>query len=93
MGVSVRSKGKEKETLINSVLPKHLIGRLAAVNVAADAVDVRKNQIGGILCELVEILHDSPNPEMSSFIIRETPMIHLLLWDFVNFVLAGDCIR
>ena len=33
---------------------KHLIGRLAAVNVATDAVDVRKNQIDGILCEMVE---------------------------------------
>lgn len=26
------------------------------------------------------ILHDEPNPEMSSFIFRETIMTHLLLW-------------
>ncbi len=26
------------------------------------------------------LLHDSPNPEMTSFIFRETVMIHLLLW-------------
>ena len=26
------------------------------------------------------LLHDSPNPEMTSFIFRETMMIHLLLW-------------
>ena len=26
------------------------------------------------------LLHDSPNPEMTSFIFRETAMIHLLLW-------------
>ena len=26
------------------------------------------------------LLHDSPNPEMTSFIFRETSMIHLLLW-------------
>lgn len=26
------------------------------------------------------LLHDSPNPEMTSFLFRETAMIHLLLW-------------
>ena len=26
------------------------------------------------------LLHDEPNPEMSSFVFRETPMTHLLLW-------------
>ena len=26
------------------------------------------------------ILHDEPNPEMSSFVFRETLMTHLLLW-------------
>ena len=26
------------------------------------------------------LLHDEPNPEMTSFIFRETPMTHLLLW-------------
>ena len=26
------------------------------------------------------LLHDAPNPEMTSFIFRETSMIHLLLW-------------
>ena len=29
---------------------------------------------------LYRILHDEPNPEMSSFIFRETLMTHLLLW-------------
>ncbi|MCW6662769.1 phage portal protein [Aerococcaceae bacterium NML190073] len=29
---------------------------------------------------LYHILHDEPNPEMSSFIFRETLMTHLLLW-------------
>ena len=29
---------------------------------------------------LYGLLHDSPNPEMTSFIFRETAMIHLLLW-------------
>jgi HK97 family phage portal protein len=26
------------------------------------------------------LLHDEPNPEMSSFVFRETLMSHLLLW-------------
>jgi HK97 family phage portal protein len=29
---------------------------------------------------LYRILHDEPNPEMSSFVFRETLMAHLLLW-------------
>ena len=29
---------------------------------------------------LYRLLHDEPNPEMSSFVFRETLMIHLLLW-------------
>ena len=29
---------------------------------------------------LYRLLHDEPNPEMSSFIFRETLMTHLLLW-------------
>ena len=29
---------------------------------------------------LYQLLHDKPNPEMSSFVFRETLMMHLLLW-------------
>ena len=29
---------------------------------------------------LYKLLHDEPNPEMTSFIFRETLMTHLLLW-------------
>ena len=29
---------------------------------------------------LYTLLHDEPNPEMSSFVFRETLMTHLLLW-------------
>ena len=29
---------------------------------------------------LYHLLHDEPNPEMTSFIFRETLMNHLLLW-------------
>lgn len=30
--------------------------------------------------KLYKLLHDEPNPEMSSFVFRETLMTHLLLW-------------
>lgn len=29
---------------------------------------------------LFSVLHDAPNPEMTSFVFRETLMVHLLLW-------------
>ena len=29
---------------------------------------------------LYKILHDEPNPEMTSFVFRETMMSHLLIW-------------
>ena len=44
----------------------------------------RYNDSGGkekaISHPLYHLLHDEPNPEMSSFIFRETLMTHLLLW-------------
>lgn len=44
----------------------------------------RYNDDGGkekaIAHPLYRLLHDEPNPEMSSFILRETLMTHLLLW-------------
>ena len=30
--------------------------------------------------QLYYLLHDEPNPEMTSFVFRETLMSHLLLW-------------
>ncbi|WP_449461007.1 phage portal protein [Streptococcus suis] len=33
-----------------------------------------------LLHPLYKVLHDEPNPEMTSFIFRETLMTHLLLW-------------
>jgi len=41
---------------------------------------VRKDKGGDTLHPLYFLLHDSPNPEMTSFIFRETLMTHLLLW-------------
>lgn len=44
----------------------------------------RYNETGGkekaVDHPLYRLLHDEPNPEMSSFIFRETLMTHLLLW-------------
>ena len=44
----------------------------------------RHNSEGGkekaINHPLYRLLHDEPNPEMSSFVFRETLMTHLLLW-------------
>lgn len=44
----------------------------------------RYNESGGkekaVDHPLYRLLHDEPNPEMSSFIFRETLMTHLLLW-------------
>ena len=40
---------------------------------------------------LYRLLHDEPNPEMSSFVFRETLMTHLLLWgnSFVQIIRNG----
>ena len=37
---------------------------------------------------LYRLLHDEPNPEMSSFVFRETLMTHLLLWGNAYALLA-----
>ena len=37
------------------------------------------------------LLHDEPNPEMSSFVFRETLMTHLLLWG--NAFIFPSCCR
>ena len=38
------------------------------------------NKAKAVKHPLYRILHDEPNPEMTSFVFRETLMIHLLLW-------------
>ncbi len=40
---------------------------------------------------LYRILHDEPNPEMTSFTLRETMMSHLLLWgnSYCQIILSG----
>ena len=38
------------------------------------------NKAKAVKHPLYRILHDEPNPEMTSFVFRETLMTHLLLW-------------
>ncbi len=38
------------------------------------------NKVQAIEHTLYRLLHDEPNPEMTSFVFRETLMTHLLLW-------------
>ena len=42
---------------------------------------------------LYKLLHDEPNPEMSSFVFRETLMTHLLLWGnaYAQIIRNGKC--
>lgn len=42
--------------------------------------DDKGNQVKAVDSALYFLLHDEPNPEMTSFIFRETLMTHLLLW-------------
>ena len=39
-----------------------------------------KSKVKALEHPLYRLLHDEPNPEMSSFVFRETLMSHLLLW-------------
>ena len=53
----------------------------------------QQRQTGGkekaINHSLYRLLHDEPNPEMTSFVFRETLMTHLLLWGNANFADIG----
>ena len=39
---------------------------------------------------LYKVLHDEPNPEMTSFVFRETMMTHLLLWGNAYVQIIGN---
>lgn len=59
--------------------------RVLAESVASLPLFVYRRQVGGgkdraIDHALYSILHDQPNSEMTSFVFRETMMVHLLLW-------------
>ena len=42
---------------------------------------------------LYHILHDEPNPDMTSFVFRETLMGHLLVWGNAYAQIIRDCQR
>lgn len=59
--------------------------RILAEAVAGLPLHVYRTDRGGSTVKAVEhplyrLLHDEPNPEMTSFVFRETLMTHLLLW-------------
>ena len=42
--------------------------------------DEKGSKVKAVDHPLYRLLHDEPNPEMTSFVFRETLMTHLLLW-------------
>jgi len=59
--------------------------RILSESIASLPVHLYQNQDEGSKARAVKhplyrILHDEPNPEMTSFVFRETLMTHLLLW-------------
>ncbi len=59
--------------------------RILAESIASLPLHVYKkndegNQVKAEDFDLYYLLHDEPNPEMTSFVFRETLMAHLLLW-------------
>ena len=59
--------------------------RILSESIASLPVHLYQNQDEGsktraVKHPLYRILHDEPNPEMTSFVFRETLMTHLLLW-------------
>ncbi|MDR1701359.1 MAG: phage portal protein [Sporomusaceae bacterium] len=58
--------------------------RILSEAIAGLPLHIYKNNSGGkekmLSHPLYRLLHDEPNPEMTSFVFRETLMSHLLLW-------------
>lgn len=59
--------------------------RILSEAVASLPIHVYRYNVGGgkeKVCDhsLYQVLHDEPNPEMTSFVFRETLMSHLLIW-------------
>lgn len=83
MGVS--SSGK----IVNERASMQITAVYACVRILSESVaqlpfNLYKNVKGGktkaLNHPLYRVLHDEPNPEMTSFVFRETLMTHLLLW-------------
>lgn len=63
----------------------HSCVRILAEAIAGLPLHVYKTEADGSKVKatdhpLYRLLHDEPNPEMTSFVFRETLMTHLLLW-------------
>ena len=58
--------------------------RILSEAIASLPIHVYRYKDGGkeMVCDhpLYTLLHDEPNPEMTSFVFRETLMSHLLIW-------------
>ena len=84
MGGSSSGKSVNERTAMQMTAVYSCV-RILAEAVAGLPVHLyRYNEDGGkekaIDHPLYRLLHDEPNPEMSSFVFRETLMTHLLLW-------------
>ena len=84
MGVSASGKQVNERTSMQMTAVYSCV-RILSEAVASLPLNVyRYTDTGGkekaIDHSLYRLLHDEPNPEMSSFIFRETLMTHLLLW-------------
>ena len=84
MGSSVSGKRVNERTSMQMTAVYSCV-RILSEAVASLPLNVyRYTDTGGkekaIDHSLYRLLHDEPNPEMSSFIFRETLMTHLLLW-------------
>ena len=82
--------GSAAGKLVNERSAMQMTAVYACVRILSEAVAglplhlYRNNGNGGkekaVDHSLYPLLHDEPNPEMSSFVFRETLMTHLLLW-------------
>ena len=82
--------GSSAGKVVNERSAMQMTAVYACVRILSEAVAslplhfYRYNDDGGkekaIETNLYHLLHDEPNPEMSSFVFRETLMTHLLLW-------------
>jgi HK97 family phage portal protein len=89
-GYSFFMGGSSSGKLVNERTAMQMTAVYACVRILSEAVAslpihlYRYNDSGGkekaIDHPLYFLLHDEPNPEMSSFLFRETLMTHLLLW-------------
>ncbi len=84
MGYSTSGKPVTERTAMQMTAVYSCV-RILAEAIAGLPLHVYEIREGGSKAKAIQhplyaILHDEPNPEMSSFVFRETLMTHLLLW-------------